>query len=166
MKTTHWLATVGLAMMALLMSACSIDIDRNTDGSLSVAAKMSAESLQDEIRAAIKDPLVEDLDVELRDSYILVSGDRGRTTGDEVDELSFRLDLSADDGRLAVVVSDAKINNRPIDEGRVALWNQRLANNLTRAAQRHPNSTLTSVQITREGVVMTWHVETARRRSD
>ena len=162
MKTTRWLAMVGLAMMALLVSACSVDIDRNTNGSLLVAARMSAESLQDEITAAIRDPLVEDLNVELRDSYILVSGDRRRTTGDEVDALSFRVDLSLEDGRLAVVVSDGEINNRPANERRVALLNKRLANNLTRAAQRHPNSTLTRVQITRGGIMMTWHVETSR----
>ncbi|MCD6287224.1 MAG: hypothetical protein J7M39_15050 [Anaerolineae bacterium] len=162
MKTTRWLAMVGLATIALLMSSCSVDIDRNRDGSLSVTGRMSAESLQDEITAAIKDPLVEELSVELRDSYILVSGDRRRTTGDEIDALHFRLDLGVEDGRLAVAVSDAEIYNRPTDEGRVALLNKRLANNLTRAAQRHPNSTLTSVQITRGGVVMTWHVESAR----
>ncbi len=80
--------------------------------------------------------------------------------------LSFRLDLGVEDGRLAVVVSDAEINDRPIDEDRVALWNKRLAGNLTRASQRHANSTLTSVQITRGSVVMTWHVETPRSRGD
>ncbi len=121
MKATRWLAMVGLAMMPLLMSSCRVDIDRNTDGSLSVAGSMSAESLQDEITAAIRDPLVEDLNVELRDSYILVSGDRRRIAGDEIDALSFRLDLSVEDGRLAAVVSDAEINNRPIDEDRVDL---------------------------------------------
>jgi hypothetical protein len=166
MRATRWLAIAGLGVMALLVSGCSLDIDRNTDGSLSVAAKMSAESLQEEINAAIRDPLVEELDVALHDNYILVTGDRRRASGDEIDELTFRLDLSVEDGHLAAAISDAQVNHLPIDEDRVARWNQRIADNLTRAAHRRPNSTLNSVQITQGGVVTTWHIETARSRGN
>lgn len=166
MKFTHLLAAVGLGLVVLATSACTVDIDRNSDGSLSVAARMTAENLQEEIEQSLKDPLIEDLNVALHDNHIMVAGERRRATGNEVDEISFRLDLRADDGVLVAVISDATLNDYPIDGDRVALWNERIARNLTRSAQRRPNSSLTGVQITTGSVVMTWTVETARSRGN
>jgi len=166
MRLTRTLAIAGMGLMVLLTSACTVDIDRNADGSLSVAGRMSSESLQQEIELSLKDPLIEELNVDLHDSYILVKGDRRRVSGSEIDEISFRLDLRADDGVLVAEISDATVNDYPIDQERVDLWNERMASNLTRAARRRPHSSLTGVQITAGGVVMTWQVETARSRGD
>ena len=166
MKLIRMLAMAGLGLMVLVTSACTVDIDRNSDGSLSVAGRMSAESLQEEIELALKDPLIEDLSVELRDNHILVTGERSRVNGGEIDEISFRLDLRGEDGDLGAEISDAVVNDHPVDQDRVDMWSERLERNLTRASQRRPHSSLTGVQITAGSVVMIWRIETAQSRGD
>ena len=61
--------------------------------------------------------------------------------------LTFRLDLGVSHGHLAATIRDARLNNQPIDEQRVATWNERIANRLERASRRNPNSTLQAVRI-------------------
>ena len=123
------------------------------------------ETIQSELKAAIADPLIEDFSADLRDGYILVSAQRRRLSGDKTDTLSFRLDLGVNDGRLTAAISEAQINGIPIEEERLKLWNERIANRLARAGQRNPNSTLQTVSVTQDSVTMAWRVETERSRS-
>lgn len=155
-----------LAVMGLAVSACSVNIERNADGSLTVESSMAEESLQAELEAAIADPLVRNLTADLHDGYILVTSERERVSGDETDTMTFRLDLGVSDGHLTATVSDAQLNGRPIEEERVAVWNERIATRLERAGQRKPNSTLQAVTISDDAIAMTWRVETTRSRSD
>lgn len=164
MKLTRWMAMVGLVALVALTSACTVEIARNDDGSLSVESQMSEAALQSELEAALADDLIEDLSVDLHSGYILVTAERRRVSGDEIDDLAFRLDLGEQGGQLTATIYDAEVNGRPIDSARVAHWNGRIAQRLTRAAQRHPNSALEVVTVTEEGLTMRWTVETARSR--
>lgn len=155
-----------LLLLVVLAGACNVSINRNTDGSLSVEASISETAIQAEIEAALNDPLIQELSVDLQDGYILVTGERRRISGSQTDTLSFRLDLGVKDGHLSAVVSEAQIDGIPIDEARVKVWNQRIANRLERAGQRNPNSTLQSVTVTPDAVKMTWRVETRRSREN
>jgi len=157
-----------IIMLVLLVavSACNINIDRNPDGSLTVESSITEADLQAEITAAIADPLVRDLTADLHDGYISVSAERKRLSSDVTDTLTFRLDLGVGDGHLTATISDAQLNDLPIEEERVALWNQRIATRLERTGRRNPNSTLQAVTISEEALTMTWHVETARSRGD
>lgn len=154
-----------LTVMVLGLSGCTINIDRNADGSLNVEALMDEETLQSELRAAIADPLVQDLTVELRDGYIVASAERKRVMTDDVDSLNFRLDLGVEDGHMTAEVSEAELNGQPLEDERVAAWNERIAIRLERSGRKNPDSTLEAVTITDTALTMTFRVETWRSRS-
>ena len=158
---------LGLLLLAVLaVSACTINIERNADGSLRAETHMSQESVQQEIDLAIADPLIQELEADLHDGYIRVSAVRKRLSGDETDELTFRLTLGVEDGHLSATISDAKLNDVPIGEDRVALWNERIARNLEKGGQRNPNSALQSVTVEEDAVTMVWRIETKHSRGD
>ncbi len=165
MKTR--IMVLGLLMvMGLAVSACSVEIERNTDGSLAVESSMTGDALQDELEAAIADPLVREFTADLHDGYILVTSERERVMSDGTDTMTFRLDLGVSDGHLTATVSDALLNDLPIEEERVAVWNERIATKLGRSGQRNPNSTLQAVTVSEDGLTMIWRIETSRSRGD
>ena len=143
-----------LALLVLVFSGCGIDINRNDDGSLTVQATMLEADLQRELKAAIADPLIQDLTVDFEDGQINVTGERRRLKSDDIDTIRFQLNLGVDDGHLAVAISQALLNDIPIDEQRVALWNERIANRLARAGSRNPNSKLQVVTVGSDSVTM------------
>jgi hypothetical protein len=166
MKTNRWIIPTLLltALLGMLLSACQATISRNEDGSLRIESSMTEEALQTEILAAIADPLIQSVTVDLQSGYILVSGERKRLNSDQTDSLTFRLDLGVSDGHLTAVVSNAQIDGVPVEQARVDLWNERIATRLTRAGQRRANSSLQSVTVSNDSVTMVWRVETARSR--
>jgi len=155
-----------VGLFATLVSSCSANIARNEDGSLTVQTSMTAESLQAEIQAAIADPLIEELTVQLQSSYIDVNGTRKRLNSDQTDTLTFRLDLGVSDGHLTATISNALLDGQTIGADRVANWNERIANRLENFGKRRPNSRLQSVSVTSETIEMLWRVETARSQGN
>ncbi len=167
MKNRKWmLAMVLLATASLAVSACSIAVDRNPDGSLRLEVNLPESTIQEEIAAALNDPLISDLQTDLRQGYIFVTAERKRVLGEETDMLSFRLDLGVRDGHLTAVISDAKINDEPVNEAYVEVWNQRLAQRLEEAAKRNPDSSLQSVSVGDDALNFIWRIETARSRGE
>jgi len=161
MKTNKMIGLAGWLLVAVVaLSACTIHIDRNGDGSLRAETSMSAESIQKEIAWAIRDHKVKELSVDLKDGYVQVTGVKEMPVGDHTDELSFKMTLGVQDGHLTATISDAEFNQNPIDGERVAEWNERVAQNLEKKGQNHPNSTLESVSVTPDGVTMVWRIET------
>lgn len=155
------LAALGLAG---LLTACQIGVERSPDGSLRVEATMSEEQLETELRAALGDPGIEEVQVETQAGYLMVMAERSRTGEDVVDTLTFRLELAAVGGHLDAQVSDVVVDGFSISEARVQRWNERIAANLERAGARRPNSRLERVVVSEGGVTMVWRVETARSR--
>ena len=153
-------------VLMVLVGGCAANITRNADGSLTIETSMTAESLQTEIQAAIADPLIENLTVQLEQDYINVSGMRKRLNSDQTDTLTFRLDLGVSNGHLTATISNASIDGQAIEATRVALWNERIANRLESFGQRRSNSSLQSVTVTSGAITMTWHVETARSQDN
>lgn len=127
---------------------------------------MTTESLQAEIQAAIADPLIESLTVQLEQGYINVSGERKRLNSDQTDTLTFRLDLGASDGHLTATISNALLDGQAVEVDRAALWNERVTNRLENFGQRRSGSSLQSVTVTNQAITMIWHVETARSQGD
>jgi hypothetical protein len=159
------LFTAGLLLMATMaLSACSIDITRNEDGSLRVEGVMDEHELESELALAIKDPLVQNLDVDVRNSAVFASGQRRHPDNSGVDTLAFRLDLGVRDGSLTASISGATVNGEPIEAWRVRGWNERLASRLERAAGRRPNSALQNVSLEDDAITMVWRIETPRSR--
>jgi hypothetical protein len=165
-NTRKSLSLLGLLVAVLAMSACTIHIDRNDDGSLRAESLLPKETLQREIDLAIADPKVQELTADLHDGYISVAGVRERDGGDGTDELTFRLTLGVADGHLAATISDAKLNDIAIAQERVDQWNERIAKNLEKAGNKSPNSTLQSAEVTATEVTMAWRIETKRSRGE
>lgn len=148
-----------LGMFALLMSACETNISRNADGSLNIQTKVSQQELQTEINAALADPLITNLNVSLQSGFILVTGQRQRVNdGSQTDTISFRLDLGASDGHLTASISNAQLDGVAIEQNRVDVWNQTIANRIEHLGQRRSNARLQSVSITPDALTMNWLV--------
>lgn len=152
------LTSVILVLAGLLLAGCTVDIHGNPRESLRVEGRVTEAELQQIINESIADPLIRSLVADMREGYVLVSCERERLDGSAVDTFTFRLDLGVSEGHLTAVISDARLNGQPVEEPRVALWNERIANRLERAAGRHPNSTLQSVAVGGDAVTMVWQV--------
>ncbi len=161
-KKTMYAITFVLLALSLVLTACDIKIDRNDDGSLNIRSHMTEEALQTQINLAIADPLIKDFSVEFHSGYAMVSAVRKRAVSEVTDDMSFRLDLGAEDGHLTAEISNAEVNDFPFDPDIVAVWNERLAIKLEKDAKRNPNSSLEQVLMDTDGVTMVWRVETAQ----
>jgi len=167
MNKKQWVAMVMLlANASLALGACSIAVDRNPDGSLRLEVNLPESAIQEEIAAALDDPLITDLQADLRQGYIYVTAERKRVMGDETDMLTFRLDLGTKEGHLTAVISDAKINQEPVNEAYVDIWNERLAKRLENAGKQNPNSSLQSVSVSDDSLDFIWRVETPRSKGE
>jgi hypothetical protein len=167
MKKTNLYMIIGiLGIAGSLLGACSANLERNPDGSLRLETTMQEESLQDEIAIAIADPLMRDFSVELHAGYIAVSAERGRAVGDKTDTVNFRLDLGVQDGHLTAVISDALLNDVPLDSAYVDVWNERMATQLERAGKQNANSSLQAFEVSTDSLTMIWRIETWRSRGD
>ena len=159
MKPTRTPLFLILVVIALLTGACKADISRNDDGSLDVETSITQQELQAVISESIADPLVKDLTVSLQSGYVLVSGARERLNdATKMDTLNFRLDIGVTNGQLTTSISNAQLDGFPIEQNRVDHWNETIANRLSQAGNRNPNSTLKSVTITPDGVSIIWTV--------
>lgn len=143
--------------LVLFVSACSrANISRNVDGSLTVETTISQQELQEAINAAIADPLVKDMTVSLDAGYIQVTGQRQRLNNPgKTDTLNFRLDLGVSNGQLTATISSATLDGIPVAQNRVDQWNQTIASRIVILGKKNPNSSLQSVNVTREAISMT-----------
>jgi hypothetical protein len=140
-------------------SGCERTFFRDSDGSLGVTTQITQTELQTAITSGIADPLVKSVDVQLESGYMLVTGQRQRLNDPtKSDTLSFRLDLGVSGGHLTATVSNAQVDNVPVEAARVSLWNTTIANRLEDLARRSPNATLQAVTITPQAVSLTWQV--------
>lgn len=148
-----------LVLLSVLTSACRYNISREADGNMKVETFITQEELQDAVSAGIADPLVKNVTVSLQSGYALVSAERQRLNdASKSDTLSFRLDLEASNGKLGARISDALLDGKPLAQNRVDNWNTTIANRLQLLSQRRGEATLQSVDISSEGVRLTWLV--------
>ena len=150
------LAAVLLVPLILVLASCT--------------ATVTVEVSEAEIAKAIADGLADSelsaLQVNLQDGYIDVRAEKEHPDGSGTDSLVFRLDLGVSDEHLTATISNARLNGAPIDEEQVAVWNERIAERLERAARRRPNSTLQAVTITADELTMSWQVTVQRGAQD
>jgi hypothetical protein len=150
--------------MGMTMAACSMDIERNDDGSLTVTSVMPEASVQEELATA-RNTEDHTVTADLREGYFFVTVEGDFPRLGESGTLTFWATPSVADGHLAITISEAQLNGEAFDAGRVAQWNERLANRLERAAGRRPNRALQSVTVTDDSLTMVWRVETPRSRN-
>lgn len=160
MRTKKMLLTASLAVLAIAASACTIDVERNTDGSLQINSLMTAEALETEFE---RDPKNEDVSVEIRDGFMLVDASGTERNGDEF-AVNFRVDVGLAGDTLAVDISDAFYNGWEIPSDIVEQWDDAIAAELTKAARNDPDATLVSVVADNGQIEMEWRVETRESR--
>lgn len=148
-----------IACLALVLSACEARLARNDDGSYTFETTISEADMQTAIKASLADPLIQELNVDLKDGYILASGTRKRLNSSQTDTLTFRLDLGVSAGQLTAAISNALLDGFPVEAERVALWNERIAKRLGNAGSRNPNSQLQTVVVTETSATLTWKIE-------
>jgi hypothetical protein len=151
---------VAVAAFAVFAGACSIDVERNADGSLQIESVLTEESVKNEIAKGMDDPQVNYLTVDMKDGYALVDMERERDSGIGVDNISFRVNLFVEDGHLGVNITEAVWNDFPIPQELVDIWNEEMAIELEAEGKKDPDSTLVGVNLSETAVTMEWHVET------
>ena len=160
MRTKQMLLVAAIAALAVAASACTIDVERNTDGSLQISSVITADSLAAEFG---RDPRNDNVSVEIRDGFMLVEAEGHERNGDEF-VASFRVDLDLAGDTLTVDISDAVYNGWDIPADIVQRWDDAIAAELTKAAREHPDATLESVAADNGQVEMEWRLETRESR--
>jgi hypothetical protein len=165
MFSKRMISLVLVAVIGATMSACSWNAERNADGSWTVTGRITETEMQGEITAALADPLIRDVQVDFEDGYILATAQRESLDGLRVEEMTFRVDLGIINGHLSIMISNVLLDGAPMEDAQVTVWNERLANRLENAGERHPNSTLESITLTQTDLTMVWRAEGRRGRS-
>jgi hypothetical protein len=147
-----WGMLVLTAVLGLVLAACT----------MSVSTEVSEAEIAEAIAESIDDWELDNLEVDLQDGYILVRAEKEHPDGSGTDSVSFRLDLGVSDSHLSATISQAQHNGAPMDQERVERWNERIAERLERIAQRRPNTTLQSVKVSTDKIVMNWQVTVNR----
>lgn len=164
---------IGLLVIVLtvgmLLSACSIDVERNTDGSLNATVVMTEAQMQDELVLALaeRNTQVTDVTADMKSgNYIDVTFHRQRENSDQVDEVAFRMDLSVTDGHLGVTISGITVNGQPAQDERAEQWSERIATRLENWSNRGTRRTLTSVTVDENNLTMIYRIETNRSQDN
>ena len=148
--------------LSSILSACNWSATRNADGTWTVTANMDETDAQQAIDMALDDPLIKSVQVDFQAGIIAVTANRQSVDGSRTDVITFKVALSVVAGHLGAVVSDALTNGTPMDPAVVSVWNQRIANRLEKAGQRHPDSTLQTVTVTDSSLTMIWNAKNRR----
>jgi len=155
MRSTKILMVAVLAVLALFASACTIDIERNADGSLQIDGEMTAESLATEFE---RDPENNSVDVAINDGVMLIDVEGVDENGEYVANL--RVELAADDGVLVVDITEAFYNGWTVPDKIRDEFNKAIAKEIRKAVQENPDATLVSLVADDGKIVTEWRVET------
>jgi hypothetical protein len=170
MKQTNrvWITIGGLVALASLLSACSIDLERNADGSLTATTAIDGESLEEEMELALdfNNSLAQNVEAVLQDGFIDMTVERAHPDNSGVDTLTFDMILGIDDGQLTVTFSDVQLNGEAAPDEAVERWSTRIANRLSSYQSNNDRRRLESVTVTPDAVTMVWHIETRYSLTD
>jgi ABC-type glycerol-3-phosphate transport system substrate-binding protein len=155
MRSTKVLMVAVLTALALLASACSIDVERNDDGSLRIDGEITAESLAAEFE---RDPENNSVDVAIKDGVMLIDVAGVDENGEYVANL--RVELSAGDGTLVVDITEAFYNGWTVPDKIRDEFNKAIAKEIRKAVQENPDAALVSLVADDGKIVTEWRVET------
>ena len=155
MRSTKVMMVAILAALALFTSACSIDIERNADGSLQIDGQVTADSLATEFE---RDPDNNSVDVAINDGVLWIDVEGVDENGEYVANL--RVELRADDGVLVVDITEAFYNGWTVPEGIRTAFNDAIAREIRKAVADNPDATLVSLVADDGKIVTEWRIET------
>ena len=155
MRSKKTILMSSLAALALLLSACSVNIERNDDGSLQIDGVITAESLATEFE---RDPQNDSVEVSIDDGVMLVDIDGVDENGQFVANL--RVELSVVDGGLVVDITEAFYNGWTVPDEIRDEFNKEIAREIKKAVNQNKDATLLSLIADDGRIVTEFHVET------
>ena len=159
MRTKRMLMVGALAALAIVASACSIDIERNADGSLKIDSVLTAESFASELE---RDPLNNDTEISIQDGVMTMTIDGVEETGEEY-VATLLVDLGVQNGRLLVDITQADYNGYDVPQWIVDAYNEAIERAIRVGAEDDPNTSLVSLVADNDQIVTEWRVEDRSR---
>ena len=150
---------IAVLVASLGVTACSIDVEGNPDGSLRVQRVMMETDMQDSHQHVIADPNADSLTREFHAGYATVAATGKDEETGEVHDISFEVRLSVVDGHLGAEISEGLWNGYEIPEWIVDAWNKAIARQLEAEGRKDPNSELVAVSLSDDALTMEWRVE-------
>src|SRR5262245_48074109 len=132
------LATLCLIGLAACNRGQVTDVQRDADGGLDVTAQLTESDITDAIAdaLAIENPLLRDPHVDLQTGQIFITGTHDQRDGTGTISGSITVTLSVQNGAILPEVTQLNIDDiKPSDE-RIANINARIADRVTRRANR------------------------------
>ena len=155
MRSRQVLMVAVLAALALLASACSIDIERNADMSLQIRGEVTAESMATEFE---RDPENNSVEIKIDDGVMWLDVEGVDENGEY--EANLRVELAASGGALVVDITEAFYNGWTVPEKIRDEFNDAIAKEIKNAATENPDATLVSLVADDGKIVTEWRVET------
>jgi len=155
MKTRKTLMLGSVLALALVASACSINVERNTDGSLQVVGEVTAESMASEFE---RDPENDSVEIQINDGVMLVDVKGTDENGEYVANL--RVELSSSAGAPVVDITEAFYNGWNVPDEIRDEFNMAIADEIKKAVADNPDAKLVSLVADNDKIVTEWRVET------
>jgi len=155
MRSKKTLLMAAMAALALLLSACSVNIERNQDGSLQVDGEITAESLAAEFE---RDPENNSVDVRVDDGVLWLDVEGVDENGDYVANL--RVELAVADGTVVVDITEAFYNGWTVPDEIRDEFNKEIAKEIKKAVNQNPDATLLSLVADDGKITTEWRVDT------
>lgn len=159
------LLTLVLPFLLIGCNRANVDVERNPDGGVTVTATLSESDVNaaiDEALSQAENPLLRDPQVDLQAGQIVVNGQHERRDGGGTVSGSLTITVSVQGGLVAAQITQSDIEGFDLSDERIAQFNERLSNSLSRRAERDRGLiTVQSINITDDALEI---VFTAQRQ--
>lgn len=145
-----------IGMLAIVASACTVNVERNPDGSLQIIGEVTAESLAGEFE---RDPNNENVTVSIDGGAMTVAFTETEENGEKAD-IVLKVDLGADDGLLVVDITEATYNGNEVPDWITDIYNQVIAEGIKASATEEPDASLVSLVADDGKITTEWRIET------
>jgi hypothetical protein len=164
---TRIMILFGLLIFAL--AGCNrgevVDVQRDANGGADVTYRITESDISTAITDALNaggNPLLRNPKVDLQPGQIVVSGDHERRDGKGTVSGTITITITIQNGTLLAQVTQANIDGWDASDTRIAEFNQRLANDFSRRANRdNKQINFTSATITDDAIDLVFNIKRA-----
>ena len=158
-----------LAALALVLAGCNrgevTDVQRDANGGADVTYKLTESEISDALADALTatgNPLLRNPKVDLQPGQIVISGEHDQRDGTGTVSGNLTMTLTVQDGTLLAQITKADIQGWDANDERIAQFNQRLADNFSKRANRaNKQITFKTVTITDNDIELVFNVKRA-----
>ncbi len=157
MKRQHKIVLI-LLLGTVLIACSTFGVSREEGGALLLETNIPLSAIESAIENAVDLTQVVGLQLDLRDGYIFVSASSIEVQGITVQDVSFHLELSAVNGRLAAEVTHVDVSGNLIDENAFEIFNQMIAERIAQSQEQMEYAELVDASVTMKGVSLVWRL--------